>query len=126
MKGYWIETREEAEAFVERYPFTRLRLKKCKGGWKACIEDSDLSPLPHSPMPKRQLQLTLARRYMADVFDEVASVNTRHALEMPGWASELRALPEIARPILVRDRHLDPVVAAIPGGDPSLTMKKGE
>lgn len=104
MYGYWIETSEEADEFLSRHKTVRLNLKKTGDGWVAVYEDSQLRPLPHRAMHKKDLQLLLARRYLATVYDTCAFVNLEWVRRHPGWATDLGGLPEIARPILIRER----------------------
>lgn len=106
MAQYLIETDEEADAFLSCHKTVRLVLRKYNGGWAAVIEGSDLRPMPHGLMPKRQLQLILANRYLAEVYNEAAYVNLEWLRRHPGWASNLGGLPEIARPILIMERTL--------------------
>lgn len=101
MLGRWIESDEEADDFMaSREPHLKLRLMKKRDGWVAVIDGTDTRPLPHYPMHKRKLQITLAGRYLAFVYDDTAYVNLQWARGMPNWATKLGALPELAAAIL--------------------------
>ena len=75
-------------------------MRKVRGGWVAAIEGTSERPMPHGPMPLAALRMTLATRYLAEIHGKTARVNLAWAREMPNWAGDLGALPEIAAAIL--------------------------
>jgi hypothetical protein len=96
-----VNTKLEANQFLEGRHSVVLRLHKARDGWVALIDGSEISPLPHRPMPLRKLQLTVATRYLAEVHGKIAIVNLRWARDLPNWSNNngLGALPELASAI---------------------------
>lgn len=106
-----IKTKEDADAFLKTYSLVRLGLRKVKGGWVAELMHSHVGsgvrPLPHKPMSKHALMLTLATRYLATVHPRlnVAYVNLDWARRLPNWAGEVGALTELSAAILRRESY---------------------
>ena len=101
----WIDNAADADAFVESHPTVELRLRKVRDGWVATIAGSNIKVLPHLPMRLVDLRLTLATRYLATAYTDVAYVNTRWARSMPNWSHNngLGAIPEIARAVMLAE-----------------------
>jgi hypothetical protein len=101
----WIDNAADADAFIEAHPTVELRFRKVRGGWVATIAGSAARVLPHSPMRLTELRLTLATRYLATTYSDVAYVNTRWARAMPNWSHNngLGAIPEIARGVMLAE-----------------------
>jgi len=107
MDSAWIATDEQADDFLSSYPvMRRLVLRKVRGGWVAVIDGSDVRPLPHSPMTKRQLQLTLAHRYLASVNGDCAYVNLLWARRLPNWGFWRAARRELAHAISLAQQEV--------------------
>lgn len=108
----WIETAEDADAFLAGHRYVRLAYRRKRGGWVATIAAVDgttyqtsVCPMPHTPMARKALERTLAHRYLATVTDDGATVNLRWARALPNWAGTLGALPELARAIEAAERE---------------------
>jgi hypothetical protein len=103
----WITTAAQADEFLAGHHSVRLDYRRTRGGWVAVVAGSRVRPLPHGPMRRRvDLERTLAQRYLAEVYDDHASVYLKWARALPNWAnnSGLGALPELARAIEQAER----------------------
>ncbi len=101
----WIKTSEQAEEFLETHKSVRLDYKRVRGGWVAVISGTNVRPMPHGPCKLRDLERTLAYRYLAETFGDHATVFLKWARAMPNWVSEQGALPELARAIEQAERE---------------------
>lgn len=115
----WIETAEQADEFLLTHRSVRLDFVRKRGGWVAVIHGSTAQPLPHGPMRLRDLERTLAFRYLAETFGGWATVHLPWARQMPNWASNngLGALPELARAIEQAEREQQAAAMAAAGRD---------
>jgi hypothetical protein len=108
----WIDTAEQADKFLATHRSVRLDYRRVRGGWVAVIHGSSARPMPHGPMRRRRdLELTLAHRYLAQVYGDHATVYLPWARRLPNWASDLAALPELARAIEQAERERAEVAA---------------
>jgi hypothetical protein len=103
----WIETGEQADEFLETHQSVRLDYRRTREGWVAVIHGTNVRPLPHGPRKLRDLERTLAHRYLAETFGDHATVHLKWARGMPNWANNngLGALPELARAIEQAERE---------------------